>query len=500
MANKLSQLKTLLAEIDDLRRIQSVLNWDQQTYMPSGAADARGYQMSALARLEHERWVSPRLGKLLDQLSAQASGLDPDSDDACLLRVARVNFEKHNRISAAWVNEFAQVTTLGQEAWIAARRANDFASFRPHLEKIVELRRAYAAFFAPYEHVYDPLLDDFESGMKTAEVREIFDVLRPEQVTLLRAIAARPQIDDSFLHLEFDEQGQWDFGIEILTQFGYDFKYGRLDRAAHPFSSSLGQGDVRITTRFNSKQVTSGMFGTMHECGHALYDLGIDPALARSPLAEGASMAIHESQSRLWENLVGHSFPFWKFFYPRLQSHFPTQLDKVSLEDFFRGINRVEPSLIRTEADEATYNLHIMLRLEMEIALMEGSLEVRDLPAVWNQRMEENLGLTPPDDADGVLQDIHWSGGLFGYFPTYALGNLVSAQLWEKIRADIPGLDGQIEQGQFTFLLAWLRTNIHRHGAKYKPQELVQRVTGEKINPHPYLRYLKAKFSAVYEF
>ena len=498
MSNKLTALKTLLAELDDLRRIQAVLGWDQQTYMPSGGAPDRGNQMATLARLEHERWTSPELGKLLDELDPLAASLDPDSDDACLLRVTRTQLEKRNRVSAAWVIDFAQATTLGQEAWVAARKTNDFASFRPHLEKIVELRRAYSAFFAPYEHVYDPLLDDFEPGMKAAEVQEIFNVLRPEQVALVKAVAARPEIDASFLALEYPEQEQWNFGIEVLTQFGYDFNHGRLDRAAHPFSTGFGLGDVRITTRFSSRHVTSAMFGTMHECGHALYDLGFDPALERTPLADGASMAVHESQSRMWENMVGRSLPFWKFFYPRLQAHFPTQLGMVSLEDFYRAINRVQPSLIRVEADEATYNLHIMLRLELEIALMDGSLEVKDLPAAWNQRMQEYLGLTPPSDADGVMQDIHWSGGMIGYFPTYALGNLVSAQLWEKICADLPDLNAQIEQGQFGGLLAWLRKNIHRHGAKYKPQDLIQRVTGEKINPHPYLRYLKGKFSAIY--
>jgi carboxypeptidase Taq len=255
---------------------------------------------------------------------------------------------------------------------------------------------------------------------------------------------------------------------------------------------------VRITTRFVPNLFPSLLFGNMHECGHALYDLGFDPALAHSPLANGASMALHESQSRMWENLVGCSFAFWKFLYPRLQQIFPQQLGGISLEMFYNGINRVEPSLIRVEADEATYNLHIMLRMELEIALMEGSLEVKDLPEAWNQRMRDYLGITPPNDAKGVLQDIHWSGGDFGYFPTYALGNLVSLQLWEKINEDIPDLENQIERGEFSGLLDWLRRNVHRHGAKYEPQTLVQRITGEKINPRPYMRYLKAKFGKIY--
>jgi carboxypeptidase Taq len=424
--------------------------------------------------------------------------LDPRSDDAALLRVTRKQQQKRTRVPARWVSEFSLVTTLAQEAWIKARKDNDFTAFRPHLERIVDMRREYASFFAPYDHVYDPLLDDFESGMKTAEVLSIFNELRPEQVALIKAIAARPQVDTAFLRQEFSEQKQWDFGVEVITRFGYDFNRGRLDRAPHPFSTAFGLGDVRITTRFDSQHPNSALFGTMHECGHALYDMGYDPALARSPLADGASMAIHESQSRMWENLVGRSLPFWKFFYPRLQQKFPHQLSSVPLEAFYKAINKVQPSLIRVESDEATYNLHIMLRMELEIALMEGSLAVKDLPAAWNQRMQDYLGLTPPNDALGVLQDIHWSGGSIGYFPTYALGNLVSVQLWEKIQLAIPDLEAQIEQGEFASLLAWLRQNVHRHGCKYEPQDLVQQITASRINPKPYLRYLKNKYSAIY--
>jgi len=396
------------------------------------------------------------------------------------------------------VAEFAQATTLGQQAWIEARSQNDFSRFEPYLKKIVELRREYASFFAPYDHIYDPLLDDFEPGMKTADVKTIFTALRPQQVALIQAIGSRPEIDDSFLCLPYDEQKQWDFGVEVVTKFGYDWKRGRQDKAPHPFTTSFGVGDVRITTRFDPERAASALFSTMHEGGHALYEQGFDPSLRRSPLADSASLAVHESQSRMWENLVGRSLPFWKHFYPRLSELFPEILGNVSLEAFYKGINKVERSLIRVEADEATYNLHVMLRLELEIALMEGSLEVHDLPDAWNTRMQEYLGLTPPNDALGVLQDIHWSGGMIGYFPTYALGNLISVQLWEKINADIPDLTNQIERGEFAELLGWLREKIHVHGAKFEPQELVQRVTGTKITPEPYIRYLTAKYGEIY--
>ena len=498
MQRKLVQLKEILAEIDDLRRIQAVMDWDQQTYMPSGGAEDRGNQLATLARLEHKRWTAPRLGKLLDELSAATAGLDPDSDDACLVRVTQTHFDKKNRVPGKWVAEFAHLATVSQQAWMRARSESNFAIFQPHLEKVVEMRRQYAAFFAPYTHVYDALLDEFEPGMKTAEVQEIFSVLRGEQVALVKAIAGQPEVDASFLTLDYPEPAQEEFGVKIIQRFGYDFQRGRQDRAAHPFCTSFGLGDVRITTRFKTDRLATALFGTMHETGHALYDLGFDPTLTRTPLCDGASMAVHESQSRMWENLVGRSLPFWKFAYPRLQQAFPAQLGGVNLDAFYRAINRVQPSFIRVEADEATYNLHIMLRLELEIALMEGSLEVKDLPSAWNERFHAYLGLTPPNDTVGVLQDIHWSGGMIGYFPTYALGNLVSVQLWEKIQAEIPDLDAQIERGEFSALLAWLRRNVHRHGAKFKPQDLIQRVTGSRISAQPYLRYLKTKYKAIY--
>jgi carboxypeptidase Taq len=305
-------------------------------------------------------------------------------------------------------------------------------------------------------------------------------------------------VNDSFLHQSFDPQKQWDFGVQVITDMGYDWSHGRQDKSSHPFTVNFGIGDVRITTRVFPNYLSSAFFSTVHECGHALYEMGVDPALSRTPLAEGASMALHESQSRMWENLVGRSYPFWEHYYPHLLDLFPSQLGNVSLDDFYKGINKVEPSLIRVEADEATYNLHIMLRLEAEIALMDGSLQVSDLPEFWNNRMDEYLSLTPPDNAQGVLQDIHWSNGDIGYFSTYALGNLISLQLWEAIRSDIPDLDEQIRRGKFANLLAWLREKVHRHGRKFQPQELVERITGSKIDPAPYTCYLDEKYSHVY--
>lgn len=498
MQKKLEQFKHMITVITDLGRAEAVLGWDQQVYMPRGGGEDRGNILETVASLVHQKFTSKEIGDLLADLKPYAETLDPDSDDACLIKRVAHDYEKETKVPTEWVAEFARVTTLSQMAWEDAREKDDFELFRPHLEKVVGLRRAYAAFFQPYDHVYDPLLDGFEPGLKTADVKRIFEALRPQQVALLKEIAAKPEVDDAFMHIAYSEQGQWDFGVDVVTRFGYDWNRGRQDKSVHPFTTSFGIDDVRITTRFDPSRAASALFSTMHEAGHAMYEQGISPSLRRYPLADGASMAVHESQSRMWENLVGRSKSFWKFFYPKLVEKFPQQLGGVSLEQYYRGINKVEPSFIRVEADEATYNLHIMLRLELEIALMEGSVQVVDLPGLWNKKMEEYLGVVPPNNREGLLQDVHWSGGLFGYFPTYALGNLVSAQLWEKIHESIPNLEDQISSGKFDELLAWLRTNIHLHGAKYEPQELIKKVTGTGITPEPYMRYLRGKYSEIY--
>jgi carboxypeptidase Taq len=497
MNKDLQELKALLAEVADISGAIALLGWDQQTYMPSGGAESRGEQLGTLSKINHDKFTAPRVGELLEKLTKSGSS-QLDSDDACLVKIGMKEYTKALKVTSKWVEEFANVTTVAQEAWVEARSESNFSKFLPHLEKVIDLRRQYAEFFKPFDHIYDPLLDDFEPGLKTRDVQQIFSALRDEQVKLLKEISAKPQVDNSFIKKHYDIEKQKAFGVDVITRFGYDWNCGRQDLAAHPFTTSFGHGDVRITTRFLKDDAASGLFSSMHECGHAMYDQGIHTNLRRTHLHNGASMAIHESQSRMWENLVGRSLDFWTYFYPKFQSLFPEYLADVSLESFYKGINKVQPSLIRVEADEATYNLHIMLRLEVEIALMEGKIAVKDLPGYWNSKMQEYLGVTPPDDAHGVLQDVHWSGGMVGYFPTYALGNLVSLQLWEKINAEIPTLSQQIRNGNFVELLAWLRKNIHTHGAKFEPQDLIQKVTGSKINPEPYIRYLKKKYSGIY--
>ena len=498
MKEQLNQLKTLLAEISDLSQVAGLLGWDQQVNMPPGAAEARGNQMGTLQKLIHQKSIIPEIGQLIEDLDAAAKDIDPDSDDARLIKVAKRDYENAVKVPPEFTEKFAKVTTIAHGAWAEARATHDFSKFQPQLEEILVLTREYADFFAPYDHPYDPMLDQFEPGMKTADVKAIFDALRPQQVKLIKAIADRPQVDDSFLHQPYDEQKQWDFGVEAITRYGYDWQRGRQDKSVHPFTSNFGRTDVRITTRISPDYFNSGLFSMLHECGHGLYELGSAPKYERSPLAGGASLAVHESQSRMYENLIGRSMPFWEYFYPKLQELFPSQLDGIDLLTFYKGINRVEPSLIRVEADEATYNLHIMLRLEIEIALMERKLEVQDLPEVWNAKMEAYLGVVPPTDTEGVLQDIHWSFGGIGYFFTYALGNLISAQLWEKMLADMPDMPDQIRKGSFAELLQWLVENIHQHGRKYEPQELVQRVTGSQIDAAPYMRYLNTKYSDIY--
>jgi carboxypeptidase Taq len=500
MAEKLERLRELLGVVADLEGAGGVLGWDQQTYMPPGGAVGRAMQLSTIQQLAHERFVSDEMGSALDAAKSEVADLDPDSDDACLVRKAVRDFDKARKVPPEWVGEFARITALAHQAWEKARAEADFPQFHPHLERIVPLRRQYVDFFAPYDHVYDPLLDDFEPGMKTAEVKAVFDELRPQQIELVRSIAERgAPVDDSAVLQTFNEEKQWDFGIEVAKAIGYDFERGRQDKSVHPFTAGFGTGDVRITTRFDANFLNTALFGTMHEAGHAMYEQGIDPDFDRTPLGTGSSLAIHESQSRMWENLVGRSRAFWVGFYPRLQETFPSQLGEVDLETFYRAINKVQPSLIRVEADEATYNLHVMLRFELEIALMEGTLAPADLPEAWNAKFQEFLGLTPPDDAQGVLQDVHWSAGMIGYFPTYSLGNLVACQLWAKVNEDLPNLEHKIEQGEFGDLLGWLRENVHKHGAKFEPVELLNRTTGKGLTAQPYLDYLRTKFGEIYK-
>jgi carboxypeptidase Taq len=496
MSEKLNQLKEILGEVSDLQHAASILEWDQNVSMPPGGSEARGQQLATLGKIAHEKSTSDEVGRLLQDLKQELT--NPDSDEAALIRVAAREYDIATRVPAKYIVEQAIVGAKAFDAWVEARGKSDFSIFQPHLEKIVELVHQYVSFFPPADHPYDILLDHYEPGMKTAEVQSIFDGLRPKQVELIKAIKSAKQVKDDFLHKKYDEKKVWKFGESIITQLGYDWSRGRQDRAPHPFQTTFSMNDVRITNRFEPDNPFANLFGAMHESGHAMYEQGSNPAYERTPLAGGASLGVHESQSRFWENLVGRSLPFWEHFFPQLKKAFPAQLDGVSLKAFYKAINKVEPSFIRVNADEATYNLHVMLRLELEVGMTEGKIAVKDLPEIWNAKMNEYLGIVPPNDALGVLQDVHWSSGLMGYFSTYTLGNLISAQVWERVNRDIDDLDEQIRKGKFDALLGWLREKIHIHSRKYDPQDLVQKVTGSKIDSAAYVRYLTGKYSDIY--
>ncbi len=495
----IDRLRELLGQVVDLNAAQALLSWDQETYMPSGGLNARAQQLATLGQLAHESFVADEVGRLLEELEPLATELDPDSDQARMISVVRRDFDKATRLPATLVAELARSTAVSQQAWKGAREDSDFARLRPHLEPVVDLLRRKAEALGYEETPYDALLDEYEPGMRTARLRVVFAALRKELVPIVQAIAENPVPDDSFLHQEFDEQLQWEFGLRVARDFGFDLDRGRQDRSAHPFSTSFSIDDVRITTRVQLNFLPSCLFGTLHEAGHAMYEQGIDATLERTLLAGGTSLGVHESQSRLWENLVGRSRPFWSFYYGLLQRAFPAQLGIVSVDQFYRGINKVEPSLIRVEADEVTYNLHIMLRFELETALLAGDLAVTDLPEAWNEKSREYLGLMPADDASGVLQDIHWSAGLIGYFPTYALGNLISAQLFERATQEIAGLEDQIALGRFAELLGWLRERIYRPGRKFTASELLRRVAGSDIDAGAWLGYVRDKFGGLYD-
>ena len=495
------ELQIHLAEVKALGGAAAVLGWDQQTYMPPGGAGARAAQLSALSRVIHQQETGDTTARLLERAEQEGEHLDVDSDDAAYLRMARRDFDQATKLPEALVAELASVTTLAHEELAAARKDNDYARFAPWLAKILGLTRSVADHLEYSECRYDALLDQYEPGMKTSQVREMFDTLKPELVNLVQRIVSKgpDAVDSSILTRSYDEAKQEAFGRKIVTAIGFDWTRGRSDRALHPFCTSFTSGDVRITTRFDTHFLPMALFGSMHETGHALYEQGVSPRYDGNVLGDGASLGVHESQSRLWENLIGRARPFWSRYYPELKAAFPESLGDAGSEDFYRAINKVSPSLIRVEADEVTYNLHILLRFEMELALLEEKISVADAPEAWNAKMVEYFGLTPPDNAQGILQDVHWSGGSIGYFPTYTVGNILSVQLFEQANADLGGqTSAQIAAGEFMPLLGWLRENVHQWGRKYLPTELVQRVTGGPLDTAPYLRYLKTKFGEIY--
>ncbi len=495
-AAALDDLKRRLNLISDLGAAQGLLSWDQETQMPPDAARVRGLQMASLAGLSHQMFISDETRALLD--AAEQSGT-ANEIDADLLRVTRRDYDKATKLPTAFVEELTQARSEAHHAWIKARAENDFAHFAPHLSRVLDLTRRYAELTGQGGHPYDALLDDYEPGMKTAQVREMFADLRERTLPLLgKIVAAGDATDYGVLSRSFPAAAQREFSLKVAAEaFGLQPDFSRLDVSAHPFQTNFSADDLRITTRFDEQYFPMSLFGTWHETGHAMYEYGVDRELERTPLSRGASLGVHESQSRMFENLLGRSRTFWQRYFGEFAGAAPEVAAGQDAESIYRAVNRVQPSLIRVEADEVTYNFHIMLRFELELALLEGELTVEALPAAWNAKMQQYLGLTPPSDAEGVLQDIHWSSGLIGYFPTYSLGNLLSVQLLEAARR-VPEIAEGIEQADYAPLREWLRVNVHQYGRRRTPGQIVEAATGQPLSADAYVKYLFDKYADIY--
>ncbi len=499
MNAKYDELKERLGEIHDLTKIDWLLSWDQSTVMPPGGARVRSDQLATIARLRHSMFTADEIGVMLEELRPYEESLPADSNEASLIRVTRHDWNKDRKVPIDLASKIARASGEGYQAWKQARANNNFAEFLPALETNIELKRRYVECFPDVAEPYDALLDDFEQGLTAAEVRDVFARVRDGLVPLVRHVMNRAEaVDDSPMRGHFPEEGQRALSLELLKHWGFNQEEWRLDPTAHPFASSIATSDIRLTTRYDEANLAMSLFGTLHECGHGLYEHGVSSELERTPLCRGASLSLHESQSRMFENLIGRSRDYWTFAYPILCSVFPDQFANVDEEHVYRSVNRMEPSLIRVEADELTYSLHIILRFEIEVELFNGTLKASDLPEVWNVKVKEYLGLDVPSDDVGVLQDVHWGDGLLGYFPTYALGTIIASQIWNRMGVEIPELSNQVAAGQFDPLRAWLVDHLHRHGRKFTPKETIQMAAGGPIDPEPYLRYLNDKVVSLY--
>jgi carboxypeptidase Taq len=500
MSERLQGLKERMAQLADLAHASSLANWDHQTMMPPRGAEARAEALATLARISHELFVDDQTGRLLEGSAAEVEGADPDSDDVRLVALVRRQWDKARRVPPDLAAELTRAASMGQDAWVAAREASDFQAFAPYLERNFELAGRYVechlgsdGFRCPY----DVMLDDYEPQMPTADVARMFAELKGSLVPMIaRATAEGASGDPDLIHGPFPVDKQRALVRDVVGLMGFDDASWRIDDTVHPFASRIGVGDIRITVRWDEQYFPMGLYGAMHECGHGLYEAGLPPTLRRSPLGAVESLGIHESQSRLWENMVGRGPGFWRWGFPHLQSAFPERFGDRTWQDVHRAVNVVRRTPIRVSADEVTYGLHVVLRFELELALFEGDLEVADLPEAWAERTRAYLGLEIPDDAHGVLQDVHWAEGLFGYFPTYALGTIFSGQLWARINAEVPDLDERLARGDFASLLGWLVEHVHRHGRRLTPGELVERVTGGPLDPGPYLEYVRVKLAA----
>ena len=499
MGSKYDALLEKVHEIHDINKANQLLSWDRNVIMPKAGDEMRIKQMTTLRRLSHSMFTSDEMGELIEDAADELEGAPYESNEASLIRLLRRQYDDARRLPLDFVSRNSEISGKARSVWVEARENDDFQSFAPWLEQIVDLGRELAELYGYEDELYDALLDKFERGASTADVRAIFNAAKEETLPLLQAIReSGVEVDDSILHQPYDIEKQKEFAHYIAKAAGYDFDRGHLGTTVHPFATSFSRNDARITTRWYPDFISPSLFGTLHESGHAIYEQETHPDLARTPLARGASSGIHESQSRMMENVVGRSRGFWHAHFPRLQELFPDQLRNATAEDFYKAVNKVQPSLIRVEADELTYNFHIFLRFELEQALLNDDLKVSDLPTAWNDKLNSLLGVTPPNDREGVLQDIHWTWPSFGYFPTYALGNLYAAQLFAAACEEAPAIEAEIEAGKTDALLSWLRSNVHQHGRKFEPAELVKMATGKPLSHEPFVAYAKRKFSDVY--
>ncbi len=493
--NTYNQFKKILEQVADVEKAMTVLHWDQETYLPTGGSALRARQISTLAGMVHNLKTSDELGQLLNNLSEDK---DLSFEQKRNVEEAQKNYIINKKYPAEFVIEITELTSKCFNSWVAARKANDFSLYRDDLEKMVALKRREAEILGYKDHPYDALLDQFEPGAKTAEITLLFEDVRAQLVNFVKEINKCPKPESEWMFKHYDKDTQWGFGIDVLNKMGFDFTRGRQDYSAHPFTISFGSDDVRVTTRVNENNFAEMLWSCIHEGGHALYEQGLKADEYGMPNGDAASLAIHESQSRIWENNVGRGIHFWKYFYAKLVSLFPENLQEVSLQKFYHSMNLVQPSLIRTNADELTYHFHILVRFELEKALIEGSLKVADIPAAWNKKYKEYLDIDVPSDAMGCLQDVHWSHGSFGYFPTYSLGSFYAAQFYKQAVQDIDGLEQEIAVGNFDSFLNWLRKNIHQYGKIYTADELCVRITGEKLNFRHFMDYAEDKYGRMY--
>lgn len=490
-----TQYQEIIQKAADLQFASAVLGWDQEVYMPAKGFPYRGRQLATLATQAHEMVTSQQYADILQQLSTAQGLTDVQQHN---IRLSLEDYEKNKKLPPSFIDALTQQTSASYSAWLRARSENNYKTYQPQLQQMIALKKEQAALYGYKHHPYDALLDDYEKGATVAMLDPVFQMVKEQLPPFLQHITAAPQVGNDFFHQHFPKQQQWDFSISVLQRMSYDMDAGRQDLSEHPFTTTFAPTDVRITTRVDEDNFASLLWSSIHEGGHALYEQGLPAAEYGMPLGSAASLSVHESQSRLWENCVGRSHSFWQFFYPQLQQLFPQQLSSVSVSDFYKGVNQVKPSLVRTEADEVTYHFHVLIRYEIEKTLIDGSLGAADVAAAWNDKYKTYLGIQPPDDKSGVLQDVHWSHGSFGYFPTYSLGSFYAAQFFEQAMQDISGLQAQISQGQFAQLLQWLRENVHYHGRRYTSEELCQRITGRGLDFSAFMRYIQNKYAGIY--